>query len=180
LLERDVVSDPEALTGAMIAGGFGIAWTFWGASGLTGAAAAAVRAGGVAIGVLILVGSALLQRPARRNRQAGPGGAPGSLFASPGYQRVVIGEVIALFGGGALLGGTGHSEYTVAWFACVVGAHFLFFGRLFWHGFYWLGAALLAAGVAGAIVGVTGGGPAAIRAVSALLAARASLRRAAR
>jgi len=58
LLEQDIVSDPEALTGAMIAGGFGIAWTFWGASGLTGAAPAAVRAGGVAIGVLILVGSA--------------------------------------------------------------------------------------------------------------------------
>jgi hypothetical protein len=58
-------------------------------------------------------------------------------------------EVIALVGGGALLGATGHSEYTIAWFAGVVGVHFVVFGRLFWAGFYWLGAALLAAGVAG-------------------------------
>jgi hypothetical protein len=137
----------------MIAGGFGIAWALWGASGLTGGPAAAVRVGGFVIGVLILLAGALLQRPAHRAWRAGSGaarrGGSGSLFVSPGYRL----------------------EYTVAWFACVVGAHFVAFGRLFWVGFYWLGVALLAAGVAGAVVGLTGGDPGAIRAVSALIAA---------
>ena len=58
--------DPGALTGAMVAGGFGIAWAQWGASGLTGGPGAAVRVGGFVVGVLILLGSARLQRPAAR------------------------------------------------------------------------------------------------------------------
>jgi hypothetical protein len=84
---------------------------------------------------------------------------------------VVALEVIALVGGGWLLGSTGHSQYTIAWFAGVVGVHFIVFGRLFWAGFYWLGAALLGAGTAGTAVGLAGGGSGAIRAVSGLLAA---------
>jgi hypothetical protein len=93
------------------------------------------------------------------------------LFGSSHYRLVVAAEVIALVGGGVLLGSTGHGEYTVAWFACVVGAHFVAFGRLFWVGFYWLGAALLAGGIAGAIIGLAGGAPSAVTAVSALIAA---------
>jgi hypothetical protein len=93
------------------------------------------------------------------------------MFSSRGYRLVGALEVIALVAGGALLGATGHSEYTIAWFAGGVGVHFLAFGRLFWTGFYWLGAALLAAGAAGAIVGLAGGGSDAIRAVSRLMAA---------
>jgi hypothetical protein len=172
LREHDAVSDPEALTGAMFAGAFGIAWALWGASGLSDGAAAAVRAVGLLIGVLILAESVRLQRAARRAERARSGAAGSdSLFSSRGYRLVVAGELIALFGGGALLGTTGHSEYTVAWFAAVVGAHFIVFGRLFWVGFYWLGAAMVAAGVAGAVVGLAGGGAGAIRAVSALIAA---------
>jgi hypothetical protein len=170
LREPDVVSDAGALTGAMVAGGFGIAWALWGASGLTGEPAVAVRVIGFVIGVLILLGSALLQRRARRADAAGRGGS-GSLFASTGYRLVVAGEVIALVGGGVLLRTTGHSEYTVAWYACVVGVHFVVFGRLFWVGFYWLGTALVAAGFAGAVVGFAGGGSGAIRAVAGLIAA---------
>jgi hypothetical protein len=173
--ELDAVSDPGALTGAMIAGGFGIAWALWGASGLSDGSAAAVRVAAIATGVLTLLGSALLQRPARRTAGAGRGaaarGGSGSLYYSRGYRLVVALEVIALFGGGALLGATGHSEYTIAWFAGVVGVHFVVFGRLFWAGFHWLGATLLAAGVAGAVVGFAGGGSGAIRAVSGLIAA---------
>jgi hypothetical protein len=158
--ELDPVSDPGALTGAMIAGGFGIAWALWGASGLSGGPAVAVRVGGIVIGVLILLGSVLLQRPARRARRMGrspPGAGSGSMFSSPGYRMVVALEVLALVGGGWLLGSTGHGQYTIAWFAGVVGVHFIVFGRLFWAGFYWLGAALLGAGTAGAVVGLAGG-----------------------
>jgi hypothetical protein len=170
LTEPDVVADPEALTGAMIAGGFGIAWVLWGASGLSGGPAVDVRVVGLVLGLAIVLGGALLQARARRAGTTRPD-APGSLFASRSYRLVVLGEVIALVGGGLLLGSTGHSEYAVAWYAFVVGVHFVLFGRLFWAGFYWLGAALIAAAVAGAIVGFTGGGPDAIRAVSALIAA---------
>lgn len=163
----------------MVAGGFGIAWTLWGASGLAGGPAVAVRGGGIVIGALILAGSVLLQRRARRatrvGRRAGTGGRSGSMFSSRGYRLVVALEVIALVAGGALLGATGHSEYTIAWFAGVVGVHFLAFGRLFWTGFSWLGVALLAAGAAGAIVGLAGGGSDAIRAVSGLMAAASLL-----
>ena len=173
--EPDGVFDPAALTGAMVAGGFGIAWTLWGASGLAGGPAVAVRGGGIVIGAVVLVGSVLLQRRARCatrvGRRAGTGGWSGSTFSTRGYRLVVALEVIALVLGGALLGATGHSEYTIAWFAGVVGVHFLAFGRLFWTGFFWLGAALLAAGAAGAIVGLAGGGSDAIRAVSGLIAA---------
>jgi hypothetical protein len=169
------VFDPAALTGAMVAGGFGIVWTLWGASGLSGGPAAAVRVSGIVIGVLILVASVLLQRRARGatrvGRRAAPGGRSGSMLSSRGYRLVVALEVIALVVGGLLLGATGHGEYTIAWFAGVVGVHFVAFGRLFWTGFYWLGAALLAGGVAGAIVGLAGAGSHAITAVSGLIAA---------
>lgn len=50
----------------MLAGGFGIAWSLWDASGLSGDPAVAVRVAGIVIGALILLGSALLQGPARR------------------------------------------------------------------------------------------------------------------
>lgn len=173
--EADGAFDPAALTGAMVASGFGIAWTLWGASGLAGAPAVAVRVGGIATGALILIGSVMLQRGARRatrlGHRAAPGGRSGSMFSSRGYRLVVALEVIALVAGALLLGATGHSEYTIAWFAGVVGVHFVAFGRLFWTGFYWLGAALFAAGAAGAIVGLAGAGSDAIRAVSGLLAA---------
>jgi hypothetical protein len=175
VLEPDGVLDPAALTGAIVAGAFGIAWTLWGASGLAGGPAVAVRGGGIVIGALILVGGVLLQRRARRatpvGRRPSSGGWSGSMFSARGYRLVVALEVIALVVGGALLGATGYSEYTIAWFAGVVGVHFLVFGRRFWNGFYWLGAALLAAGAAGAIVGLAGGGSGAIRAVSGLMAA---------
>lgn len=177
---RDVeaVSNAGALTGAMISGGFGIAWGLWGASGLSRAVAAPVRVAAIVIGLLILLG-AVLQRRALPAGEAERGdaevGASGSVFSSPGYRRVVALEVIALLAGAAALGVTGHSEYTVAWFAGVVGAHFVVFGRLFWAGYYLLGVALLAGGVAGALVGLAGGDSAAIRAVSGLTASASLL-----
>ncbi len=158
----------------MIAAGFGIAWTLWGASGLTGGPAAAVRVGGILTGALILVLSALLQRQAHRASRVEAPEAPcaesGSMFSSSGYRLVVALEVIALIAGGVLLGLGGRSEYTITWFASAVVVHFLILGRLFWAGFYWLGAALLAAGIAGAIVGFAGASSGAIRAVSGLIA----------
>jgi hypothetical protein len=70
-----------------------------------------------------------------------------------------------------LLGVIGHREYIVAWVAAVVGVHVLGFGRHFWVGFYWLGAALIAAGIVGAMVGLVGGSAGAIKATAGLIAA---------
>lgn len=66
-----------------------------------------------------------------------------------------------------VLGMVGHPEYIASWFATVVGAHFIAFGRLIDTRFYWLGTALIAAGSAGAIVGLAGGGQHGVEAVAA-------------
>lgn len=93
------------------------------------------------------------------------------MFSSLGYRVTVVAEVVALIGGNVVLNATGHPRYIIVWVALVVGAHFLAFARLFWAGFYWIGAALLAAAASGALVGVAGGGAHRILAVSGLIAA---------
>jgi hypothetical protein len=123
--------DGGALVGAMLAGVFGLAWALWGATGVAGSAAVVIRVVGIVIGLLIFACSVWLRRSIRRdNRSAGVMGrkeGSGSIFSAAGYRIVVALEVVALFGGGALLGATGHTEYTIAWYAGVVGIHFLVF-----------------------------------------------------
>ncbi len=148
----------------MISGVFGLAWTEWGASGISGAVSTAIRMVGIVVGLVILFWSARLRQSVREN-------GSGSMFSSPSYRRIVVLEVVALFGGAALLGATGRHEYVIAWFASVVGVHFLAFGRLYFAGFYWLGAALIAAGIAGTIVGLAGGGLGGIEVTTGLIAA---------
>jgi hypothetical protein len=75
-----------------------------------------------------------------------------------------------LIGGNAALGALGARAYILVWVAAVAGAHFVAFGRLFWAGCHWLGAALIAAAVAGVAVGLAGGGSDAVTATSGLLA----------
>ena len=160
----DSISDRGALTGAMISGVFGLAWTEWGASGISGAVSAAIRVVGIVVGLVILFWSARLRRTVRDN-------GSGSMFSSPSYRCIAIAEVVALVGGAALLGAIGRHEYVIAWFAAVVGLHFLAFGRLFFAEFYWLGTALIAAGIAGTAVGLAGGGLEGIEATTGLIAA---------
>jgi len=135
------------------------------------------------IGVVLFLCSAWLRRSAARDQtpptppRSDPSAAhpplsgSGSPFSPRAYWLVVALEIVALFGGAAILGTTGHSEYISAWFATVVGAHFLVFGRLFWAGYYWVGVVLIVGGIAGAVVGVAGGGLHGIEAVSGLIAA---------
>jgi hypothetical protein len=160
-------SDGGALVGAMVAGGFGAAWSLWAATGLPATAAAVARIAGVAIAVAIVAGGVVL------HRFSTPRPAPdeGSMFSSTPYRVTVALEVAALVGGNLLLNGTGHQKYVIAWVAAVVGIHFLAFGRLFWTGFYWLGAALVTSGAIAAIVGLSGGGADAVTALCGLLTA---------
>jgi len=159
----------------MISGAFGMVWTLWGASGIAGPASRAVRLGGIVVGLVIVVWSARLRwsaLPAGHGSQsASSTGGRGSMFSSPGYLLVVALQVVAFGGGSRLLTATGHSEYIITWIATVVGIHFLAFGRLFFAGYYVLGTALIAAGVAGTAVGITGGGAAGITATTGLIAA---------
>ncbi len=151
----------------IIAGGFGVAWVAWASSGLVGAVALVVRIAGIVIGVLIVARAVQLRRAAAVDASSG---RPRSMFRSTGYRLVVIAEVIALFGGNAVLGATGRSAYVAAWTGVVVGVHFLGFGRLFASVFYWLGVAFVVAGVAGAIAGVIRNDRAAVEVTTGLIA----------
>jgi hypothetical protein len=155
----------RALTGAIVSAAFALGWAMWGASGLSSGAAAVIRI------VAVLAGLALIGRAAALRRSALRATHENSMFSSTAYRRIVAVEVIALFGGGAVLSATGETAYTIAWFALVVGVHFLSFGRAFWTGFYVIGIVLIGGALAGTITGLVGGSAAAIRAVTGLIAA---------
>jgi hypothetical protein len=154
-----------ALIGSIISAAFAIGWCQWGALGITGTASIVVRIVGAVLGVVLIV------RCIRARRQLRGDGDSGSVFATSGYWIVVFGEVVALAGGSAVLGATGRTEYQIAWFALVVGVHFLVFGKLFATRFYPIGAALVGAAVAGTVIGLAGGGAGLVEAVTGLVTA---------
>jgi hypothetical protein len=137
------------LTACIIAAAFGIAWALWGASGLPATVQGAVRAAGVAAGVIIIARAVRLRRTA-------PASAT-SMFRSRQYRLVVAAEVVAIVAGLAGLAVAGASEYIAVWVAIVVGVHFLAFGRLISAFYYPLGALVTIGGIAGIAVGVAGG-----------------------
>jgi hypothetical protein len=163
-ISRTTTVDRDALTGVVVAGGFGAGWSWWAASGLSGDAAVAIRFGGTAVAALLVAG-ALVRYPVAA--------ATGhdSIFRSQGYLVVVAAEVIALFGGNAVLGGAGDGRYVAAWTAFVVGVHFIGFGRLFAAMFYRLGAGFIVAAVAGLIIGAATGTRADVESATGLIAA---------
>jgi hypothetical protein len=75
------------------------------------------------------------------------------MFASSSFRRVVAGEIVAIIVGSAALSASGHSLYVAAWVSAVVGGHFLAFGRLLAHFYYWVGALLLVGAVGGGVAG---------------------------
>lgn len=152
------------LIGAVIAGVAGLAWAQWAAGGASGATAMVIRVVGIVLGLALVIAAV-------RQLRGVASGDRGTLFSARGYQLTVVAEVAALFGGGALLNATGNGQYVIAWYAFVVGVHFVVFGRMFHRRFYGLGVAMIVAAVAGAVAGPAGGGPNAILLVSGLLSA---------
>jgi hypothetical protein len=161
--------------GGLVAPAFGVLWTLWGASGLAGTTSGVIRALGVIVGVAMVVAIVCLRSerpPTAAPSAAAPAiGKSGSMFASRGYLVVTALEVVVIGVGNRLLSATGHPDYVIAWVALVVGIHFLALGRLFFPGFYWLGAGMVVAGLFGAGVGAVGGGAAGVKAASGLTAA---------
>ncbi len=154
-----------ALTGAIISAAFALAWAMWGASGLSSEAAAVTRI------LAVLAGVALIGRAAVLRRRSSSATYENSMFSSAAYRRIVAVEVIALFGGAAVLSATGETAYTIAWFALIVGAHFLSIRCEFWTGHYVNGIVLIGGALAGTITGLATGSPADIRAITGFTAA---------
>ena len=152
----------NALIGSIISAGFGIGWIEWGTLGFGGTASILIRIIGVVIGVVLIVRGIRL----RRKQRANPGPAEPSMFALPGYRLVVGVEAIALVVGFPILATVHQSTYQIVWFALIVGAHFIVFGKLFVARFYPVGAALVVAALAGVIVGSAGDGSAVVLAVT--------------
>jgi hypothetical protein len=130
-----------AATAALPTGLFGMAWDRFGAGGLPGSAAAAVRGASIAAGVVVI------GRAARLRRRLPPSE---TTFASRRYWLVVMAEVISILAGAVGLGLSGNAEYLAPWAAMVVGVHFVAFGHYFHAWYYWLGAILVAGALAGA------------------------------
>lgn len=155
------------LVGATIAALAGAAWTLWGASGLRGAASVTVRVVGLVLAVTILV-VVLRQRRSATGTQS-------SMFRTRSYRVTVAVEVLAIAVGAGLLSSYGRTGYIITWTAAVVGLHFLNFARLFTARFYYPGAALIAAAVIGATIGVAGGSKDQLTAATGLIAAASML-----
>lgn len=163
LPRQDVSPSRDVLTASVVSAAFGIAWVLFGAGGLPAGTQAAVRGLGIVIGLVIIVRATQLRRSAPVPTTPG--------FRSRQYRTVVAAEVAALVAGLIALALTGHVKYLAAWFAVVVGVHFVAFGRFFSRMYYTLGAVVTAGGVAAAIVGVAGGSAAQIEATAGLVAA---------
>jgi hypothetical protein len=162
-VRQDALPSRDVLTASVVSAAFGIAWALAGASGLPAGAQAAVRGLGIVIGVVIIVRAMLLRRSAPVPAMPG--------FRSRQYRTVVAAEVAAIIAGLLALALTGNGKYLAAWFAVVVGVHFVAFGRFFSRMYYALGAVVTAGGVAAAIAGVAGASAAQIGATAGLVAA---------
>ena len=143
-------SNRGALIGSIVSGAFGVAWGFWGSSGLPDLAALCVQVAATLLGLVIVI--AAVRRLTRTARDGGPARGR-TLFSSRAYIVIVVAEVLAIVGGNLILTATGLDQFRIALVSAVVGLHFVVFGRLFWSGFYWLGAAMLASAAVGTAVG---------------------------
>lgn len=146
-----------ALFGALIGSVAGSAWSLWGASGLDGAASAAVSVLGILIGAVLVVLNRLADRALARlpaEGSADPG--PVTRFGR-GYWLVVAAEVVSIWVGLAVLNATGLGAGRAPWVCFVVGVHFVALGVI-WRArpLMVLALGLIAVGLVLLIVALTG------------------------
>jgi hypothetical protein len=152
-----------AYVGITIAAIFGVGWAQWAASGLGGVVGVIVRIVSVVLAVVLIVAAARRARQAPRTTR--------SLFSSRTYWIVVAVEVVLLFVGAFLLQTLALPVFVAPWIAFIVGVHFLMFGRFFQRSFYWVGGAIVVAGIVGFALGIVGLGANAVVAVTGLVVA---------
>lgn len=140
---------PEKL-GSLIGAAFGLVFVLANTGSLPGPVAGVLRVLAVAAAVAVIV---LVRRPSPALQGAGGG-------FGRGYWLVVGAEVVALFGGLAVLNGPLQApQAAVAWVALVVGLHFTALAVV-WRepAFFVLGAAMAACGAVGLGLAALGSG----------------------
>jgi len=142
------------VVGSMVAITFGAVFVLVNSAGLPGPWPLVIRAAGLVVAVMLLVGLVLVVRQA----------PPAAFVPAPGYMNrrywlILALEAVALFGGLAVINNVLHrTAVSVAWVALVVGMHF--FGLAWiWRMplYHWLGAAMTLLGLAGFLVYALGG-----------------------
>ncbi|GAA4804566.1 hypothetical protein [Tomitella cavernea] len=138
------------LIGSLVAAGFGLIYVLVNSWPLPSAAAWAVRIAAIALATAttasVAVGTVRASDGPGDARTAPPG-------LARGYWMIVAAEVVALFGGLAVINGLLDAPRAgVAWVSVVVGLHFFPMARLFRLAFFRLiGGAVGACGVAGLV-----------------------------
>ena len=160
---------PGQRVGSFVAAVFGLVYVWVNSAPLTPQVAWPLRALALAVFVAIMVALfTRLKHPAPADEDD-PEDDPTVYTRS--FWLITAGEVIALFGGLALVDRVWHHpEAGVAWVSVVVGAHFLPLGTLFRQPFFYvLGVAIAACGLTGLVLAVVGAPAAAIATVGGVV-----------
>lgn len=173
-VERESNSNTGTAIGSFIAIVFGLVFVEVNGGGLATPWPAVIRVAGVVVAVALLAVLVLAPRGrvrAERSADDGPSDDQRTFFGSRRYWVIVAIEVVALFGGLAVINDVlDHGEVGISWIAVVVGLHFLGLGWAFRLGrFHVLGAVMIALGVAGFLLDAFGAGAAVIGLVSGVL-----------
>ncbi|SCE97157.1 hypothetical protein GA0074695_2567 [Micromonospora viridifaciens] len=142
------------VVGSMVAITFGAVFVLVNSAGLPTPWSAVIRAVGLVVAALLIVGLVLVVRGAPPATQASA-----SDYMDRRYWLIVALEAGALFGGLAVVNGVLHrSAVSVAWVALVVGVHFFGLARIWRMPLYhWLGAVMTVLGLAGFLIYALGG-----------------------
>lgn len=146
-------SAPGWEIGALIGGGFGLAFAWINSGDLP----TLVRGAVLVASVAALAAIVLLSVRGYRQRAGAVGAtSPGSAFGWK-YWVIVGVEVVALVAGSQILSRLGYPELGVAWVALVVGTHFFPLGVIFrLRVFHVMGAVITGLGIAGFVVRALG------------------------
>lgn len=159
------------LLGSLIGAVFGLIYVLVNAGLLPAVVGAPVRLLGAAafLAVVVAVVVAVVREPVASGAD-GPQAPPGRVFGTA-YWLVVAGEVVALFGGLAVVNVVFAAPRAgVGWVSVVVGVHFfalaVVFGQRFFHR---LGVVITLCGVAGLALAATGAGAASIAGIAGVV-----------
>lgn len=124
---RPTAPQPKDLAASALVLGFASsAWFGWGSSGAP--ALAPWFLAGISAGLVLAVTALVLRR---RMRGEGSHRGPDRAAVQRTYNRALIGEVILIVAGNAVLGITGRPDYIICWTYAVMSVHFLPLARVY-------------------------------------------------